>query len=97
MTVIGSKEIAQYGWRNLAEVLNSVRGFNTTYDRYFHHSGIRGFLPPGDYNIAAVQEGDDADWSEPDALEKLRSFSAEVRVGLGDKKTVQLKVIRPGT
>jgi outer membrane receptor protein involved in Fe transport len=50
VTVIGSKEIRQYGWRNLAEVLNSVRGFNTTYDRYFHHAGIRGFLPPGDYN-----------------------------------------------
>ena len=50
VTVIGSKEITQYGWRNLAEVLNSVRGFNTTYDRYFRHAGIRGFLPPGDYN-----------------------------------------------
>jgi hypothetical protein len=54
-------------------------------------------LPPGDYNIAAVQEGDDVDWSEPDALEKLRPLSAEVRIGLGDKKTVELKVVRPGT
>lgn len=50
VTVIRSKDIRQYGWRNLAEALNSVRGFHTTYDRYFHHAGIRGFLPPGDYN-----------------------------------------------
>lgn len=50
VTIIRSNEIRQYGWRNLAEVLNSVRGFNTTYDRYFHHAGIRGFQPPGDYN-----------------------------------------------
>ncbi len=50
VTVIRSDEIRQYGWRNLAELLNSVRGFQTTYDRYFHHAGIRGFQPPGDYN-----------------------------------------------
>ncbi len=50
VTVIRSDEIRQYGWRNLAELLNSVRGFQTTYDRYFHHAGVRGFQPPGDYN-----------------------------------------------
>ena len=50
VTVIRREEISQYGWRNLAEALNSVQGFHTTYDRYFHHAGIRGFLPPGDYN-----------------------------------------------
>ena len=50
VTIIRSEEIRQYGWRNLAEMLNSVRGFNTSYDHYFHHAGIRGFMPPGDYN-----------------------------------------------
>ena len=40
VTVIRREEISQYGWRNLAEALNSVQGFHTTYDRYFHHAGI---------------------------------------------------------
>jgi outer membrane receptor protein involved in Fe transport len=50
VTVIQRDDIRQYGWRNLAEVLNSVRGFQTSYDRYFRFAGVRGFLPPGDYN-----------------------------------------------
>jgi len=54
-------------------------------------------LRPGDYYVVAVQEGDDIDLGEPEALEKLRPLSVQVSVGLGDKKTVQLKVIRPGT
>jgi len=54
-------------------------------------------LRPGDYYIVAVQGGDEVDWSEPEALERLRSASAEITLALGEKKTVQLKVGRPGT
>jgi hypothetical protein len=54
-------------------------------------------LRPGEYYIVALQGGDEVDWSEPEALERLRAASAEVTVALGEKKTVQLKVSRPGT
>ncbi len=54
VTVITSDEIKFYGWRNLAEILNSVRSFYITYDRSSHYLGVRGFNLPGDNNMRTL-------------------------------------------
>jgi hypothetical protein len=56
----------------------------------FRVAGLR----PGDYYVAAVQGAEDTDWTDPDALERVRAASVEVTVGLGDKKAVRLKIVR---
>ena len=50
VSVITSDEVRQYGWRDLSEILRSVRGLYTTYDRNYAYLGMRGFSRPGDYN-----------------------------------------------
>jgi iron complex outermembrane receptor protein len=49
VTVVGSDEVKRYGYRTLADLLESVPGFYTSYDRNYSFLGIRGFNP-GDYN-----------------------------------------------
>lgn len=50
VTVLTSGDIASFGWRTLAEVLNGVRGVHLRNDRGYDYVGLRGLSRPGDYS-----------------------------------------------
>jgi len=50
VTVITRDEIQKYGYRTLADILRSVRGFDITYDRNYTYAGVRGINRPETYN-----------------------------------------------
>jgi iron complex outermembrane receptor protein len=49
ITVINADEVNRYGYRTLADILQSVQGFNVSYDRNYAFLGARG-VSLGDFN-----------------------------------------------
>lgn len=49
VAIVTAQDIKDYGYRTLADILNSMRGLYTTYDHAFDYLGGRGFSRPGDY------------------------------------------------
>lgn len=50
VSIVTAEDIKAYGYRTLAEILNSMRGLNITDDRAYDFLGGRGYSSPGDYS-----------------------------------------------
>jgi iron complex outermembrane receptor protein len=80
VTVISDREIQLYGYRTLADILNSIPGFYTTYDRNYGYIGVRGFGRPGDYNsrILVLIDGHRMNENISDSVSVLHDFDLDV-------------------
>lgn len=65
VSIVTADEIKKFGYRNLADILQSVPGFSITNDRNYQYAGIRGFGLPGDYGTRMLLLVDGVRQSDP--------------------------------
>ena len=78
VTIITADEIKKYGYRTLADILQSVPGFYVTNDRSYSYIGVRGFNRPGDFSsrILLLMDGHRLN----DSLFDQATFGTESRI-----------------
>ncbi len=54
VSIITAVDIRNYGWRTLSDILASVPGVFTTYDRNYSYVGVRGIRRSNDYNLRTL-------------------------------------------
>lgn len=54
VTVVDADAIREYGYSTLKDILKSIPGLYTTYDRNYSYLGVRGFGLAGDYNTRVL-------------------------------------------
>lgn len=65
VTVISAGDIRRFGYRTLADILDSVRGLYVHNDRNYSYLGVRGFGPLGSYNSRVLVMVDGARLNDP--------------------------------
>jgi hypothetical protein len=83
LTVIAFSSDQQY-WRPQSRQIQAVRSDQSGAFR------LRG-LPPGDYEIVAIDDVEQGEWYDPTFLERIRSGAKRISLGEGETKTLDLK------
>ncbi len=65
VSIVTAEDIRRHGYRSLAEVLRSIRGLYTSYDRGYEYLGVRGFSRSGDFNTRILILVDGIRLSDP--------------------------------
>jgi len=80
VTIVTADEIRKYGYKTLADVLESVPGMFITYDRNYHYVGVRGFCRPGDYDsrILILMNGHRVNDNVADSVSTGTTFPIDV-------------------
>jgi iron complex outermembrane receptor protein len=65
VTVITAGDIRRFGYRTLADILDSVRGLHVHNDRNYSYLGVRGFGPLGSYNSRVLVMVDGVRLNDP--------------------------------
>jgi len=78
VTIITSEEVKRYGYRTLAEILNSVPGLYTSYDRRYSFLGVRGFNGGDNSRVLLLVDGHRMNNSLSDAAPIGNEFILDV-------------------
>ena len=88
VSIVPAEDILRYGYRTIGEILGSVRGFYTTYDRNYTYIGVRGFARAGDYNSRILLLVDGHRWNENIFSQGLIGTEGPIDVELIDRVEV---------